>query len=53
MIALLVVLSVITEAPLWLLVFPLLFLRESPRRQVRTSAHGRADYRRPDRSPGW
>jgi hypothetical protein len=50
--ALLVVLSVITEAPLWLLVFPLMFVRSRHGGRC-APPHGHADYRRPDRSPGW
>ena len=54
-IAVLVVLSILTEAPFWLLVFPLLFLRgrhggcHTGGRST-THAHGRTDYRRPT---GW
>ena len=44
-IALLVALSLITEAPLWLLVFPLLFLRSRHGGRC-APPHGRADYRR-------
>ena len=49
-IAVLVLLSVLTEAPFWLLIFPLLFLRS--RRSASACApshgfgHGHADYRR-------
>jgi hypothetical protein len=57
-IAVLVVLSVLTEAPFWLLVFPLLWFRmrrhgaASPHRShSHAPPHGRADYRR--RSHGW
>ena len=53
--ALLVVLSVVTEAPLWLLVFPLLFIR-SRRGGGCPPPRGHADYRRhpgPGRSHGW
>ena len=44
--------SVITEAPLWLLVFPLMFVRSRHGGRC-APPHGHADYRRPDRSPGW
>jgi hypothetical protein len=57
-IAVLVVLSVLTEVPFWLLVFPLLWFRmrrhgaASPHRShSHAPPHGRADYRR--RSHGW
>ena len=53
--ALLVVLSVLTEAPLWLLVFPLMFFRHR-RRGACPPPRGHADYRRhpgPGRSQGW
>ena len=49
-IAVLVLLTVVTEAPFWLLVFPLMFVRSrrgatawAPRHDV---AHGHTDYRR-------
>jgi len=53
--ALLIVLSVLFEAPLWLLVFPLLFFRSRHRGGCapRTHADYRPDYRRPRRSHGW
>ena len=54
--ALLVVLSVLTEAPLWLLVFPLLFIRSRRRGGGCPPPRGHADYRRhpgPGRSHGW
>jgi hypothetical protein len=57
-IAVLVVLSVLTEVPFWLLVFPMLWFRmrrhgaASPHRShSHAQPHGRADYRR--RSHGW
>ena len=50
--AVLVVLSVVTEAPFWLLVFPLMFLRSRHGGRC-APPHGHADYRRPDRSAGW
>jgi hypothetical protein len=50
--ALLIALSIIVGAPVWLLIFPLMFLRG---RHARACAppRGHADYRRPDRSHGW
>jgi hypothetical protein len=58
-IAVLVVLSILTEAPFWLLVLPLLWLRVRqhgaacpPRRSHQPHSHGHADYRRPRRSHG-
>jgi hypothetical protein len=53
--ALLVVLSVLFEAPLWLLVFPLMFFRTRHRAGCapRTHTDHRPDYRRPRRSHGW
>lgn len=50
--ALLIVLSVIVGAPLWLLIFPLMFLRVRHRGSC-APAHTHTDYRRPGRSPGW
>lgn len=50
--ALLVVLSVLLDAPLWLLVFPLMFLRRGRATSCRP-AHGRTDYRRPRGSHGF
>jgi hypothetical protein len=63
LIAVLVVLSILTEAPFWLLVFPLLWFRMRrhgaacpPGRQhpypPRSQPHGHTDYRRPRRSHG-
>ncbi len=50
--ALLIALSIITEAPLVLLILPLVFLRG--RRGGRCAPPpGHADYRRPGRSHGW
>ena len=51
--AVLIVLSVITEAPLWLLIFPLMFLRSRRHSGTCAPPHGHADYRRTDRSHGW
>ncbi|PKH43410.1 protein of unknown function [Nocardioides alpinus] len=50
--ALLIALSVIAEAPLWLLIFPLMFLR-SRRGASSAPAAGHHDYRRTPRSQGW
>lgn len=50
--ALLVVLSVITDLPLWLLVFPLMFFTGRRRGMACPPPHGRADYRR-HHSHGW
>ncbi len=51
-VAVLIVLSALLGAPVWLLVFPLLYVRL--RHGGSCGASGsRADYRRPDRSPGW
>ena len=50
--ALLIVLSVITDAPLWLLIFVLMFLRRRHRRSC-APPRGHGDYRRPDRSHSW
>lgn len=50
--ALLIVLSVITHAPLWLLIFPLMFFR-SRRTGSPAPSGGPADYRRAHRSHGW
>jgi hypothetical protein len=60
-IAVLVVLSILTDAPLWLLVFPLLWLRmrrhgttcPPPHRSHQSQSQSRADYRRPRGSHGW
>jgi hypothetical protein len=50
--AVLIVLSIALHAPVWLLVFPLLFLRRG-RGASCPPPHGRADYRRPRGSHGW
>lgn len=50
--ALLVVLSIITDLPLWLLVFPLVFFAGRRRGMTCPPPHGHPDYRRP-RSHGW
>jgi hypothetical protein len=58
-VAVLVVLSALLHAPLWLLIFPLLFLRSrrgmacAPSRSGHTGSAGHADYRRPRGSHGW
>ncbi|WP_210650427.1 DUF1707 domain-containing protein [Nocardioides sp. SYSU D00065] len=58
--AVLIALSVLVEAPLWLLVFPLLFLMGrrggqcAPRHgHAGPHPHHHVDYRRPRRSAGW
>lgn len=50
--ALLIGLSILTGAPFWLLVLPLLFVTRRGCGTAR-AAHGHHDYRRPGRSPGW
>jgi hypothetical protein len=50
--ALLIVLSMVFGAPLWLLIFPLMFLNIRHGRSC-APPHGHADYRRPGRSHGW
>lgn len=57
--ALLIALSIIAGAPLWLLIFPLMFVR-SRHAHTHAPTHGFAGgpghghgYRRPDRSTGW
>jgi hypothetical protein len=50
--ALLVALSVLTEAPLWVLIFPLMFFMRG-RRGGCAPAFGHGDYRRPRRHHGW
>ncbi|CUR60746.1 conserved hypothetical protein [metagenome] len=50
--ALLVALSVLTGAPLWLLVFPLMFFARG-RRGGCAPAYGHGDYRRPRGHHGW
>ena len=51
--ALLVVLSVVTEAPLWLLVFPLMWFAHRRRGPWAAPPPGHADYRRHGRPHGW
>ncbi|SEC64528.1 protein of unknown function [Nocardioides exalbidus] len=59
--AVLIVLSVLTDAPFWVLVFPLMFFmgrRRTACAPARTGhggpmGHGPADYRRPRGSRGW
>ena len=51
-VAVLIVLSALLNAPLWLLIFPVLFFR-SRHRGACAPSHGHTDYRRRDRSPGW
>jgi hypothetical protein len=50
--ALLIVLSVFTSAPVWLLIFPLMFFARS-RRGGCAPAFGHGDYRRPKGHHGW
>ena len=50
--ALLIALSIIVGAPMWLLIFPLMFFR-SRHGGTRTPHGGPADYRRTHRSHGW
>ncbi|WP_210440229.1 DUF1707 SHOCT-like domain-containing protein [Nocardioides xinjiangensis] len=51
--ALLLALSILLGAPLWLLVFPLMFFTGRRRGMGCAPPHGHADYRRPRRSHGW
>jgi hypothetical protein len=51
--AVLVVLSVIAEAPLFLLIFPLMWFMHRRRGPFAPPPPGRADYRRHGRSHGW
>ncbi|GAA1924714.1 DUF1707 SHOCT-like domain-containing protein [Nocardioides hwasunensis] len=55
---LLIALSILTHAPFWLLVFPLMFFMGGRRRRTCGPPHqgrgpGGTDYRRPARSHGW
>lgn len=50
--ALLIALSIIVGAPMWLLIFPLMFFR-SRHGGTRAPHSGPADYRRTHRSHGW
>ncbi len=50
--ALLIGLSLLTGAPVWVLVFPLMFLR-GRHGGMCAPPRGHRDYRRPDHSPGW
>lgn len=50
--ALLIVLSILIEARLWLLIFPLMFVA-GRHGGSRGPSRGHADYRRPGRSHGW
>lgn len=50
--ALLIALSILLGAPLWLLIFPLMFFKARHGGGC-APAHGHADYRRPGRSHGW
>jgi hypothetical protein len=49
--ALLIALSVLTDAPLWVLIFPLMFFARG--RRGCAPAYGHGDYRRPRRHHGW
>lgn len=51
--ALLIALSILFEAPVWLLVFPLMFVMGRRRGTPCAPTHGRADYRRPRAHHGW
>jgi hypothetical protein len=51
--ALLIVLSMITNAPVWLLIFPLMFFRGRRHAGGCAPSRGHTDYRRPHRSHGW
>jgi hypothetical protein len=52
--ALLIVLSVLLEAPVWLLIFPLMFFRSRHRASCAPrTGYGHTDYRRPRHTPGW
>ena len=50
--ALLIGLSILTGAPFWLLIFPLMFLDAGVAAASGRSTHGHADYRRSDRPHG-
>lgn len=50
--AVLIVLSALLNAPFWLLALPLIYLR-GRRSGGRAPMHGPSDYRRPGRSTGW
>ena len=50
--AALIVLSLLAEAPFWLLVFPLMFMRSRHHGASCAPPHGRTDYRRPRGSHG-
>ena len=54
--ALLIAASILLEAPVWLLVFPLMFWRSrhgGRHGSPCAPAHGQTDYRRPGKSSGW
>ena len=53
MLAFLIVLSVIADAPLFLLIFPLMWFAHRRRGPWAPPPPGRADYRRHGRSHGW
>jgi hypothetical protein len=48
--AVLIVLSALTHAPFWLLVFPMMFFMGRRRMACAPAHHGHPDYRRPGRS---
>jgi hypothetical protein len=51
--ALLIGLSILTGAPVWLLIFPLMFFMGRRRHMACAPSHGHTDYRRPRGSHGW
>lgn len=51
--ALLIALSILLQAPVWVLVFPLMFFMGRRRGTACGPTHGRADYRRPRAHHGW
>ncbi len=51
--AVLILLSALTHAPFWLLIFPFMFLRSRRGPTGCAPSHGPSDYHRPGRSRGW
>jgi hypothetical protein len=51
--ALLIVLSILLHAPLWLLIFPMMFFMGRRRGMACAPMNVHTDYRRPRRSHGW
>lgn len=51
--ALLIALSILLDAPVWVLIFPLMFFMGRRRGMACAPTHGRTDYRRPRGSHGW